>query len=145
MASVLRNWKLTLLMLVVGVVIAAFSASDGSWGLAVVQLAVFVLLGCLFSPLVFPRSVSAAEAAAQGKPIVYWRPGCQFCLRLRLRTLGVAGRASWVNIWRDPEAAAAVRAVAAGNETVPTVVVGGDSRVNPDPGWFRERLRSGTA
>ena len=141
---VLRSWKLTLIMLGAGVVIAGFAASDGSWGRAAVQLAAFVLLGFLFSPLVFPRSVSAAEATRRGKPVVYWRPGCQYCLRLRLTTVGVAGRASWVNIWRDPEAAAAVRAVAGGNETVPTVVVGSDSRVNPEPRWVRELLRSGT-
>lgn len=143
--GVLRSWQLPLMMLVVGLAIGAFAASDGSWGLAAVQLGAFVLLGFLFSPLVFPRSVSAAEAARRGKPVVYWRPGCQYCLRLRLTTVGVAGRASWVNIWRDPEAAAAVRAVAEGNETVPTVVVGADSRVNPDPRWVRERLQSGTA
>ena len=37
-----------------------------------------------------------------------------------------------INIWDDPAAAAAVRAVANGNETVPTVVVGGQGMVNPD-------------
>jgi inosine-uridine nucleoside N-ribohydrolase len=36
-----------------------------------------------------------------------------------------------VNIWQDPAAAAAVRAVADGNETVPTVEVGGRWLVNP--------------
>jgi mycoredoxin len=85
--------------------------------------------------------VDNAEAVRRGRPIVYWRPGCAYCLRLRVMTVGVAGRASWVNIWRDPAGAAAVRAVAGGNETVPTVVVGGESRVNPDPRWVRARLR----
>jgi hypothetical protein len=36
-----------------------------------------------------------------------------------------------VNIWEDPSAAAFVRSVAGGNETVPTVTVGGRSFVNP--------------
>ena len=139
----LRSWKFALLSLLIGVGLAAWSASAGSGGLAVVQLAVFVVLAFLFSPLVFPRSVSAAEAAVGDKPIIYWRPGCQYCLRLRLALIGVAGRVSWVNIWTDPEAAAAVRAVAGGNETVPTVVADGVSRVNPGPRWVRERLRAG--
>ena len=139
----LRSWKFALLALLIGVGLAVWSASAGSGGLAVVQLAVFVVLAFLFSPLVFPRSVSAAEAAVGGKPIVYWRPGCQYCLRLRLVLIGVAGRVSWVNIWTDPEGAAAVRAVAGGNETVPTVVADGVSRVNPGPRWVRERLRAG--
>lgn len=38
-----------------------------------------------------------------------------------------------VNIWRDPDAAAFVRSVADGNETVPTVVVAGRAMVNPPP------------
>jgi mycoredoxin len=63
--------------------------------------------------------------------VVYWRPGCLFChsLRRRLRRAGVAHRL--VNIWDDPTAAARVRAVAGGNETVPTVVVGPVALVNP--------------
>nr|AGC72393.1 hypothetical protein [uncultured bacterium A1Q1_fos_15] len=36
-----------------------------------------------------------------------------------------------VNIWENPDAAAFVRSVARGNETVPTVTVGDVSMVNP--------------
>jgi hypothetical protein len=35
------------------------------------------------------------------------------------------------NIWEDPEAAAFVRSVARGNETVPTVTAGDTVMVNP--------------
>lgn len=61
----------------------------------------------------------------------YWRPGCPFCaiLRARLRRTGLPVRE--VNIWEDPDAAARVRAVAGGNETVPTVFVGEHALVNP--------------
>lgn len=38
-----------------------------------------------------------------------------------------------INIWRDPDAAAFVRSVAGGNETVPTVVIHGRPVVNPSP------------
>lgn len=63
--------------------------------------------------------------------VVYWRPGCPFCSMLRsgLRRAGVEFRE--VNIWEDPDAAAFVRSVARGNETVPTVTVGSVSLVNP--------------
>ena len=67
------------------------------------------------------------------KPMVefYWRPGCGFCARLG-RALDAAGiEAVTHNIWEEPEAAARVRSVARGNETVPTVFVGGWSGVNP--------------
>lgn len=63
--------------------------------------------------------------------VVYWRPGCGFCWRL-LRRLDRAGIAhTRVDIWENPEAAAFVRSVAGGNETVPTVTVGASAMVNP--------------
>lgn len=62
---------------------------------------------------------------------LYWRPGCPFCSRL----LGELDRMGLVlnkaNIWEDPAAAAKVRSVANGNETVPTVVIGSAALVNP--------------
>lgn len=63
--------------------------------------------------------------------VVYWRPGCPFCWSLRrgLDKAGVPRRE--VNIWDDPDGAAQVRAVADGNETVPTVSVAGEFLVNP--------------
>lgn len=62
---------------------------------------------------------------------VYWRPGCPFCTTLHrdLERSGLQYRMR--NIWDDPEAAAFVRSVARGNETVPTVSVGDTSLVNP--------------
>lgn len=136
----LRSWKFALLFTAMGVVLAVWSFADGSRVVGLVELVLCILFAVLFSPLAFPRTVTAAEAAQAGKPIVYWRPGCQFCLRLRLALLGSSGRLSWVNIWSDPAAAAAVRAVANGNETVPTVVAGAQTRVNPSPRWVREQL-----
>ncbi|MGB6181403.1 MAG: glutaredoxin domain-containing protein [Rhodococcus sp. (in: high G+C Gram-positive bacteria)] len=62
---------------------------------------------------------------------VLWRPGCPFCAKLRL---GLARRGittTNVDIWAEPDAAARVRAVAGGNETVPTVFVGDTALVNP--------------
>lgn len=67
----------------------------------------------------------------QSAVTVYWRPRCPYCARLRrdLRVLGVPTHE--VDIWADPAAAAVVRGYANGNETVPTVVVGGRGYVNP--------------
>lgn len=69
--------------------------------------------------------------SAPGAVTVYVRPGCPYCvsLRRRLRRSGV--HFDEVDIWQDPEAAAFVRSVAGGNETVPTVVVGDHALVNP--------------
>ena len=65
--------------------------------------------------------------------VIYWRPLCGFCQRL-LEALEVAGiRATLCNIWDAPEAAAFVRTVNNGVETVPTVVVDGIVYTNPPP------------
>ncbi|MCA1782549.1 MAG: hypothetical protein LC679_10365 [Intrasporangiaceae bacterium] len=41
------------------------------------------------------------RAESEREVVIYWRPGCVFCARLRGR-LGRAGRkATWVNIWQD--------------------------------------------
>ena len=77
---------------------------------------------------------------APGGPIVYWRPGCPFCLRLRTALGRDAAKLRWVDIWADPEGAAAVRAVANGDETVPTVVGEERSYVNPSPSLVRSLL-----
>ena len=55
--------------------------------------------------------------------VVYRRPGCPYCARLRrvLQRHGITYRE--IDIWGAPEAAAFVRSVADGNETVPTVVL----------------------
>lgn len=63
--------------------------------------------------------------------VVYWRPGCPYCMKLRLRLRFTRLRYTEVNIWADPEAAAFVRSVAGGSETVPTVIVAGKAMVNP--------------
>ncbi|MER6630617.1 glutaredoxin domain-containing protein [Streptomyces sp. NPDC000987] len=140
----MRAWLLPVLLVLFGSGAAAVQAVAGSPGRAVLPLLVIVLLAVLNSPLVFPRPIGAEEAqrrsAADGRPVVYWRPGCRYCLRLRVRLGRRARRAYWVDIWRDPAGAAVVRDINKGDETVPTVVVAGRPHVNPDPAWVREQL-----
>ncbi|CAL9337260.1 glutaredoxin domain-containing protein [Streptomyces sp. Tu 3180] len=140
----MRAWIPPMLFVLCGSVVATGLLSRGSPGAAAALLLVFVLLAGVNPPLVLPRSISALEArrrsAADGRPVVFWRPGCTYCLRLRIRLGRSARRLHWVDIRRDPAAAAAVRAAADGNETVPTVVVAGRPHVNPDPDWVREQL-----
>jgi len=62
---------------------------------------------------------------------IYTRPGCPYCHLLRLGLRRRRIRYTDINIWTDPDAAAAVRAAADGNETVPTVHVAGQWLVNP--------------
>ncbi|MFF4489885.1 glutaredoxin domain-containing protein [Streptomyces sp. NPDC001544] len=139
-----RAWTLPVLFVLCGSALAAALFSSGTPGAAGALLLVFVLIAGVHSPLVFPRSVSALEAqrrsAVDGRPVVFWRPGCQYCLRLRFRLGRSARQVHWVDIWRDPAGAAAVRAANDGDETVPTVVVAGRAYTNPSPAWVRRQL-----
>lgn len=141
----MRAWILPVLLLICGSFAAVGLASRGNPGAAAALLLVFLLLAVVHSPLFFPRSIGALEAqrraAVDGRPIVFWRSGCPYCLRLRARLGRSARQLYWVDIWRDPAGAAAVRAVNEGNETVPTVFVAGRPHVNPDPAWVREQVR----
>lgn len=84
---------------------------------------------------------SNADAGAQPRVTVYWRPGCMFCQRLRFVLWTKRLHPTMVNIWKDAEAAAYVRSVAQGNETVPTAVIDGRPHVNPAPKLVVEALR----
>jgi mycoredoxin len=71
---------------------------------------------------------------------VFWRPGCGFCMRLEgaLARAGVEYQRR--NIWEDDEAAAFVRSVNNGNETVPTVVIGDEYLTNPSTATVLSKL-----
>src|SRR5699024_6817925 len=102
------------------------------------------------SPLRNPGGVPHAEAAhaaaSDDAVVAYWRPGCPFCMRLK-RSLGsLRATALWVDIWADADAAAFVRGVNDGNETVPAVVVGDEAIwTNPPPGRVRDALHARVA
>ncbi|MFJ8435947.1 glutaredoxin domain-containing protein [Kitasatospora sp. NPDC094019] len=140
----MRVWILPLLLMFCGSTVAIGLVRSGNPAMAVALLAVFLPLAVVNSPLIFPGSVGAEEAqrrsAVDGRPVVFWRPGCKYCIRLRIGLGRGARRLHWVDIWRDPAAAAAVRAANDGNETVPTVVVAGRPYTNPDVEWVRGQL-----
>lgn len=91
----------------------------------------------------------ASQSSPVGDPAdlvtVYWRPGCPFCSMLfrGLTKYDIPHRR--VDIWEDPKAAAVVRSIANGNETVPTVVVGGRGMVNPSAQEVAAALAEATA
>ena len=71
---------------------------------------------------------------------MYWRPGCGFCAGLERQLVKHEIAFEKRNIWEDPDAAAFVRSVARGSETVPTVTVGDSSLVNPSLAEVAELL-----
>ncbi|MBE1538345.1 hypothetical protein [Micrococcus yunnanensis] len=73
------------------------------------------------------RPFAGAQAHVEGGGVVvFWRPGCQYCMTLlKALTPEERGRVHWVNIWQEPEAAAALEALHArrdghAHQAVPT-------------------------
>lgn len=73
----------------------------------------------------------APESPENVEIVVYTRPGCPFSAMLHNRLDRAKLPYRDIDIWQHPDAAAAVRAVANGNETVPTVNIGEVWLVNP--------------
>jgi mycoredoxin len=76
--------------------------------------------------------------------VLYTRPGCPFCTMLRADLRAAELSFTEVDIWQDASAAAAVRAAANGNETVPTANIGDTWLVNPSIEEVRRALRAAT-
>lgn len=133
-----------LALLVGALAVFALVAAHSLW---LVLLAGTAAIGLAVAAWLWRTEVGMSHWEAQernvrdGRVIVYWRPGCPACYRLRL-SLGQRGRlASWVDIWADDEAAAFVRDVNAGPETVPTVILGdGSALTNPAAQVVAEQL-----
>jgi len=70
-----------------------------------------------------PSPVHTSTGATPPPVEVFWRPGSRECLELRGLLLDHDVAAVWRNIWTDPDARIALRAVNYGDETVPTVRV----------------------
>ncbi len=112
-------------------------------GGAVGRVVVVLLIACswLVSPTFFPRSTdleqAVARAAAGERPLVLWKPGCLYCIRLRAMLVVGPRRVSWVDSSLDAGAEALVRSRNQGDHTTPTVVFGDETRTNPEIAWVR--------
>ncbi|MFV0524675.1 MAG: hypothetical protein ACK5RL_09270 [Acidimicrobiales bacterium] len=86
----------------------------------------------------------ARSSAGPDDLIVYWRPGCTVCsalsVRSRLTSWPAGSRRIKVNVWRDPEASAAVQSLRDGNETVPTVVDASGRLIDANPEAMKAAL-----
>ncbi|WP_245851862.1 glutaredoxin domain-containing protein [Mobilicoccus massiliensis] len=139
------QWWNTAVVIVGGVLLSSV-LSLLRWHLAAaLALVLALVLAWLAAPrkrVTTPQHWDAQQRLVRdGRVIVYWRPGCFFCTRLRLRLGALRDQATWVDIWSDPEAAAFVRDVNGGAETVPTVILpDGEACTNPDPALVRRHL-----
>ncbi|MEV7647223.1 glutaredoxin domain-containing protein [Arthrobacter sp. NPDC089319] len=138
-----ERWFGAVVFAAAAVALLVSSGRDGDWLAGIVFAIVLLAAAWAVSPFFGGRQEPWASIKAKiddGGVVIFWRPGCVYCLRLKA-SLGRSGRgAHWVNIWRDPEGAAFVREHNQGNETVPTVLVGGEVLTNPEPGIVSRAL-----
>lgn len=134
---------LWLVVLIFGLIFA-WSISEGRMVLGVLVALSVLLISWWMSPFSGGRTTRHADVMAlpaeQRRAVIYWRPGCIFCQRLKGGLGADAKKATWINIWQDPDAAAFVRSVNDGNEVVPTVVLDEKVLTNPDPLIVRAAL-----
>jgi mycoredoxin len=72
--------------------------------------------------------------------ILFWRPGCGFCVRLARALDAMDIDPELRNIWEEPDSAEFVGSVNRGNELVPTLVVGEAVLSNPSADEVRAAL-----
>lgn len=126
-----------------GLVMGGLSLAEGAWVAALLIVAGTLGAAWWMAPW-RGRGVRHDELtsipADQRRVVVYWRPGCAYCSRLRMALGRHRNDVVWVNIWRDPAAETYVREVNAGDAVVPTVVIDGEATTNPDPARVLSQL-----
>lgn len=132
----MRSWAPAAALAATAAAAGAVGGAFGEPGSAPVWSALLVA-AVLVSPLPFPRDTGLSRDTT-----IYWKPGCSFCILMRLGLAGVAGRARWVDVSRDELSAAAVRDHNDGDLTTPTVVTPDGPRTNPSVRWVRAQLSS---
>lgn len=140
--NVFVRWSNATALAAVAVVLLLIFASSGDWVPGLIAAAVLLVAAWLVSPLRGRNNPpwSEIQNTDSQRVVIFWRPGCVFCLRLRAALGPAARKATWLNIFSDASAAAFVRDHNAGNETVPTVILDGTVLTNPDPGVVRRAL-----
>lgn len=140
MSRLIRRWWPPGVVLVGAVFLLTVSRGVVSSVVAVILL----VYAWALSPAFFPKGTDlqvALERAAEGRaPLVLWKPGCTYCIWLRVR-LGLCGRRmSWVDSSIHEQASAVVRSANGGDHTTPTVIFRNETRTNPDAVWVRSLL-----
>lgn len=123
-----RRWVGPIIVLAAAVFSAVTIYGGRSEITAVAMGSVMTWYAWWISPLRRGRHVGHRQArsrAGDDDVIVYWRPGCSYCIRLLWRIdRGVRDDVHWVNIWQDDEAAAFVASLHDGDQVTPTAITG---------------------
>lgn len=139
----LGPWYPAIGLAIAAVVCLYIYGTDGNWTSGIIAVIALLTAAWFVSPALggSGRCWNTIRDSDDDSPVVvFWRPGCIYCLRLRT-ALGAAGnKAEWVNIWQDDDGRAFVRQHNDGNETVPTVILADGVVTNPPPARVRREL-----
>lgn len=117
---------LALVVLVIGVVVVTLQLPHNPLGALIGGGVSLVLVAWLFRLRTVNRPDTnwdqAREALDAGRTVVFWKPGCGYCARLR-RELRHDTRIAWVNVYQDDAADQVLRTVNDGDQLTPTVLV----------------------
>ncbi|MDN5790819.1 MAG: hypothetical protein L0H25_08125, partial [Micrococcales bacterium] len=105
----LRRWWPALFGGFAAIFVLVTDLLAGQVGTGVLLAVLMLALGGVLSPGLFPRSADLEQARAAARagraPLVFWKPGCTYCIRMRLWLLGRTGRrVSWVDSSADSAA-----------------------------------------
>ncbi len=130
-----------------GLIWSAVNYLQGDLIFATILLVLTGVPACWLAWLARPSGGGDTHATAQASAgeddlIVYWRPGCIYCDRLRVALGRHRADVIWVDIHSDAEASEYVAGFHDGNRVVPTVVTGAGLMIDPVPAAIREHLGS---
>lgn len=129
----MRRWLASTAIVLVGLTVGGFQWADGQPLAAVIAVVASTGLSWWFYRLMRPGPHVDLDQAPADHVVVFWKPGCLYCVRL-LERFEDSERISWVNIRKDPLGAEFVREHNSGNELTPTVrVPGGGVISSPTP------------
>ena len=131
----IERWIPALTLLTVGGILAQAAVEDSGLNPGLIALLAIlpIVAAWWVSPLRRGPHIDHAQAQAQARDddlVVYWKPGCSYCIRL-LRGLNrlERSRVLWVNVWKDNDAARFVADRNDGNILTPTVLTGAGRRL----------------
>ncbi|WP_248123038.1 thioredoxin family protein [Micrococcus lacusdianchii] len=104
-------WAYPAVFIGAGIAFAAWGTARQNVAVIVsAVLMVLLMLPYLRATRVRLRPFAQAQGTLDaGGVVVFWRPGCQYCMTLlKVLTAEERDRVHWVNIWQEPEAAAAL-------------------------------------
>lgn len=129
----MRRWLVPGVIAVAGLALAGYQWAAGDPVAALIAAAAGMALGWWFHRLLRPGAHVDLDRVPAGHLVVFWKPGCLYCVRLLERFESSTG-ISWVNIRKDPAAARLVREHNGGDELTPTVrTASGEFLSNPSP------------